>query len=153
MGSQVPDLTTERNFVCELRGSLMYLAYSLDMLSMYACTIRHWQTSSRLVQELNVCMYFNLFRLSYSYHKSPGIQNNCISCTILVPASGNLLNGDIYDPFHIGESNTWEAPPYNLFDGTIYGVRLSNFIRTETEIRDHFMQVMITNLLEIEYET
>ena len=26
-----------------------------DMLSMGVCTTRHWQTSSRLVQELNVC--------------------------------------------------------------------------------------------------
>ena len=45
------DHTTERSFysqatwVFDVRG----------MLSKRICTIRHWQTSGRLVQELNVC--------------------------------------------------------------------------------------------------
>ena len=38
----------------KLRGSLMYLAYFFDMSSLGVCTTRHWQTSTRLVQELNV---------------------------------------------------------------------------------------------------
>ena len=41
--------------ISKLRGSLMCLAYFFDMLSMWMCTNRHWQTSGRLVQELNVC--------------------------------------------------------------------------------------------------
>ena len=40
---------------CELRESLMYLAYFSDILSMDFCTTKHWQTSGPLVQELNVC--------------------------------------------------------------------------------------------------
>ena len=39
----------------KLRGPLMCLANVLDMLTMGVCTTRHWQSSSRLVQELNVC--------------------------------------------------------------------------------------------------
>ena len=38
----------------KLRWPLLCLAY-FDMLSMCACTTRHWQTSGRLVQESNVC--------------------------------------------------------------------------------------------------
>ena len=41
--------------VCNLRVSLMSLADVFDMSSMVVCTTRHWQTSGRLVQELNVC--------------------------------------------------------------------------------------------------
>ena len=37
------------------RGVLMCLAYFFDMLSMGVCKTRHWQTSGRLVQELNTC--------------------------------------------------------------------------------------------------
>ena len=39
----------------KLGGSLIYLAYFIGMLSTGVCTPRHWQTSGRLVQELNVC--------------------------------------------------------------------------------------------------
>ena len=39
----------------KLRGSPMCLAYSFDMMSLSVCTTRHWQTSSRLVQKLDVC--------------------------------------------------------------------------------------------------
>ena len=39
----------------KLRGSLVCLAHVFDMLIMGICTARHWQTSGRLVQELNVC--------------------------------------------------------------------------------------------------
>ena len=37
-----------------LRGSLMCLAYCFNKLPMAVCTTRHWQTSSRPMQELNV---------------------------------------------------------------------------------------------------
>ena len=36
------------------RGSLMNLAYGLDIVSMGVCTTKQWQMSGRLVQELNV---------------------------------------------------------------------------------------------------
>ena len=46
--------------------SLMCLAYIFDMLSTSASTTRHWQTSGRLVQELNVCTVELLYRkISY----------------------------------------------------------------------------------------
>ena len=41
--------------ISKLRGQLICLAYFFDMLSMVVCTIRHWETSGRLVQELNAC--------------------------------------------------------------------------------------------------
>ena len=47
--------TTERNFIRKLRGSLMCFSYFIEMLSIGVCTTRQWQTSDRLVQELNVC--------------------------------------------------------------------------------------------------
>ena len=42
----------------KLRGSLLYLAYLLDMISTGFCTTRHWQTSGRLVQELNSVLHY-----------------------------------------------------------------------------------------------
>ena len=41
----------------KLRGSLMCLVYCFDMLSMGVCTTTHWQTSGRLVQELNSVLF------------------------------------------------------------------------------------------------
>ena len=49
------DLQLNVALVRKLRGSLKCLAYFLDMSFMVVCTTRHWQTSGRLVQELNVC--------------------------------------------------------------------------------------------------
>ena len=45
---------------CKLRWSLMCLVYFSDMLSMGVCTTRQLQTSSRPVQELNVCSVLTL---------------------------------------------------------------------------------------------
>ena len=45
------DVTTEPALI---RVSLVCLAYLTDVLSMCVCTIRHWQTSERLVQALHV---------------------------------------------------------------------------------------------------
>ena len=57
------DHTTERSFDSQgLCRSLMCLAYFLDMLSMNVCTTRLFQTSGRLVQELNVCTVGVLIR-------------------------------------------------------------------------------------------
>ena len=48
---------SQRNvaLIRKLRGTLMCMAYFIDMLSVGVCTTRHCQTSIRLVQELNVC--------------------------------------------------------------------------------------------------
>ena len=51
-----------------------------DMISMNVCTIRHWQTSGRLVQKLNVCtvsmairkLLFHPFMLKSSFKMSSG---------------------------------------------------------------------------------
>ena len=50
----VLDLTTESSFDSQAKWVMMCLAYLFGMLSMGVCTTRHWQTSGRLVQELNV---------------------------------------------------------------------------------------------------
>ena len=42
--------------ICIVRGSLMYLAFFLDIKSMGVCATRHWQMSGRLVQESNICI-------------------------------------------------------------------------------------------------
>ena len=49
-------MTSQLNvaMIRKLRGSLMYVAYVLDVFSMSVCTTGHWKTSGRLVQELNV---------------------------------------------------------------------------------------------------
>ena len=43
--------------------SLMCLAYFSDLFSMGVCAIRHCQTPSQLVQELNVCTVAGKFSL------------------------------------------------------------------------------------------
>ena len=48
------DPTTERIFDSQATWVIDVLWYFLT-LSMGVCTTRHWQTSGRLVQELNVC--------------------------------------------------------------------------------------------------
>ena len=41
--------------ISKLPWSFMCLAYFFDILSMGACITRYWQTSGRLVHELDVC--------------------------------------------------------------------------------------------------
>ena len=48
------DLTTDHIFDPQATWVIGVLGYFLT-LSMGVCTTRHWQTSGRLVQELNVC--------------------------------------------------------------------------------------------------
>ena len=45
-------------YIRMLRGSLMCLAYLFGISFIDVCTTRHWQTSGRLVQELNACTIF-----------------------------------------------------------------------------------------------
>ena len=60
-GAQFPgygcmdDLTTECCFVLQATWVIDVLGLILDMLSKCVCTTRHWQTTGRLVQALNVC--------------------------------------------------------------------------------------------------
>ena len=49
------DLTNERSLDSQGKWFIDVLGLFSDMLSMGVCTTRHWQTSGRLVQELNVC--------------------------------------------------------------------------------------------------
>ena len=50
-------MNSHRNvaLIRKLRGPLVCVAYSIDMLSVGVCTARHCQTSIRLMQESNVC--------------------------------------------------------------------------------------------------
>ena len=52
------DLQLNVTLIRKLRGSLMCLSYFIGMLSMGVCTTRQWQTSDRLVQELNGCTVY-----------------------------------------------------------------------------------------------
>ena len=49
------DLTTECSFDAQATWVIDVLSLSIDMPSMVVCTTRHWETSGRLVQEINVC--------------------------------------------------------------------------------------------------
>ena len=56
-------MTSQLNVVLirKLLGSLLCLAYSFDTLSMRDSTTSQWQTTGRLVQELNVCTVSSFF--------------------------------------------------------------------------------------------
>ena len=56
-GCHHKSLTLQLNvaLIRKLRGSLRCLAYFVDLLSTGGCATRHWETSGRLVQELNTC--------------------------------------------------------------------------------------------------
>ena len=49
------DLTAACSSDSQAMGAIDVLGLFFDMLSMDVCTTRHWHTSGRLVQELNVC--------------------------------------------------------------------------------------------------
>ena len=49
------DLTTERRLDLKALWVIEMHCLFVDMLSIGICTTRHWRTSGRLVQELNVC--------------------------------------------------------------------------------------------------
>ena len=49
------DLTAERSFGSQATWFIDVLGLFFDMLTMGVCTAGHWQTSGRLVQEINVC--------------------------------------------------------------------------------------------------
>ena len=51
-------LITQRSFDSEAMWGIDVLGLFVDMLSMGVCTTTHWQTSGRLVQELNVCTVY-----------------------------------------------------------------------------------------------
>ena len=51
----IDDLSTECSFDSQDTWVIDVLALFLDISSMGVCTTRHWQTSGRLVHELNVC--------------------------------------------------------------------------------------------------
>ena len=61
------DLTTERSLDSQATRVVDVLGYFLDMLSKGVCTTRRWQTSARLVQELNVCIVPQGVLLGSSY--------------------------------------------------------------------------------------
>ena len=65
------DLTAERSFDSQAMWVIDVLGLSFVVLSMGVCTTRHWQTSSQLVQELNVCAVCNgvffIITMSFSF--------------------------------------------------------------------------------------
>ena len=55
-------LTTERDFDSQATWVIAVVGLYCDMLSTGFCTTKHWQTTGRLVQELNVCTVCANFR-------------------------------------------------------------------------------------------
>ena len=51
----IDDFTTDSTFESQTTWVIDVLSLFFNMLSMEVCTTRHWQSSSQLVQELNVC--------------------------------------------------------------------------------------------------
>ena len=84
MRPQVPGLTIERSLDSQVT-CVIDILFFLTMLSMGIFTSTHWQTSGRLVQELNVCMYLNRIFLRNCYHN---IFNSVIFCTADVRLTG-----------------------------------------------------------------
>ena len=52
--ARMNDLILKVALIRKLQRSLMCVAYFVKMLSVCICTTRHYQTSGRLVEELNV---------------------------------------------------------------------------------------------------
>ena len=57
------DLTTEHSFDSQVTWVIHVLGLLFDILSMDVCTTRHYRTSGRLVQELDVCTVELLLRI------------------------------------------------------------------------------------------
>ena len=59
------DLTTELSF--DSQGTWVIGVHSLylDMLTTGVCTTRHWQTSGRLLQKLNICTVYHLCLIAW----------------------------------------------------------------------------------------
>ena len=53
------DLTTEHSFDLQATMVIGVLGLISGMTSMGVCTTRHWQTTGRLVQGLNICTVFS----------------------------------------------------------------------------------------------
>ena len=54
------ELTTKRSFDSQAMWGIDVLGLFVDMLSMGVCTTRQWQTSGRLVQELDASQVSDL---------------------------------------------------------------------------------------------
>ena len=57
----IDDLTNERSFYSQATCVIDVLGLLFYILSMGVCTNRLWQTTGRIVQELNVCTVVYLF--------------------------------------------------------------------------------------------
>ena len=97
-------MTSQLNeaLIRKLRGSLMCLAYFLDMLSVGVCTTRHLQTPGQMVKELNVRNVIILsnvltsIRCNYCLVKSVSISPTCASVGVEVCVGGwfELIGND-----------------------------------------------------------
>ena len=78
-------LTTERRFDPQAQWIIDVLGLFVDVLVMAICATRHWQTSSLLVQELNVCTVCMVHADSWiDLHRRP-----------ICPISPEVLGGDV----------------------------------------------------------
>ena len=79
------DLTTELSFDSQATWVIDVFGFLFDMIFISVCTTRHWQTSGRMVQKLNICTVakycLSIFNLCMSGFKS---QYNQIFFLLLV---------------------------------------------------------------------
>ena len=62
----IDDFITECSFDSQATWIMDGLGLFFDMFSMCVCTTGQWQTSSQLVQELNICIVYIVYGIVYS---------------------------------------------------------------------------------------
>ena len=92
-----PWVTSQLNAVSnrKLPGSLVCLAYSINVLSIDVCITRYWQTPGRLVQELNDCTVVSILTNT--------VYTIDIAAVLRAPLESHLMN---YAPL------IWTSGPY-----------------------------------------
>ena len=105
------DLRMNVAFIHKIRWSLVYVAYLFDMLPTSFGTTRHWQTSGRLVQELNVCAVCVSHVLI-----TPAFRVEVFPDSRVVLGTGNHFDPNIVpeyiDTLSVHKENTWEIFHY-----------------------------------------
>ena len=103
---QVPGLTIERSLDSQVTCAIDILFF-LTILSMGIFISTHWQTSGRLVQESNVCMYLNRIFLRKIYLKTLHCYHNIFNSVILCTADVRLTGALIECLYCIRLTLTW----------------------------------------------
>ena len=102
-------------FIRKLRGSLMWLDYFFDTLSLGVCITRHWQTSGRLVQELNACRYCEIFKGMCHFVQI----TSALLVWVIIKQTNKFNNLEINNGLHTIMKNRWLFSWCNWFQQNI----------------------------------